>query len=376
MNKINLYPLLLALLTSILTTPLAAQPTRDGHLFDQGRTMTEKSVRAHDNLDKMKNILGQWDVEVTTYPTDSTTHTANGIADVSYMNRGYAYMSRIHVSEFDEAGNEANLMHFLTYSPGNGVWVLGEASSYSESISMYNGGFENGDLVLTTAVRRRGGSLLTMYRTVYSFSDKNTFSLTTSTSADNGSTWDTGMKQVYSRRATRDGFMLPPKGIGTPSPDRPAAGNQFDFLLGEWNATHKINLNGQWIQFGTNATAVHALNGHAILEHSWFNTDPNLPDAATTIVRVYNRSMRRWESLYMTNRSNSPLFFGGREEDGNIVLHNFEANMTDASIPRYVFHDLSEDTYAWYAESSFDRGKTYNKTWTIEFARKQASAIE
>ena len=117
-------------------------------------------------------------------------------------------------------------------------------------------------------------------------------------------------------------------------------------------------------------TAVYALNGHAILEHNWYDVDPNVPDAATTIVRIYNRAMRRWESLYLDNRGHSQLFFGGAKDGDKVILHNFEANTTSPLIPRYVFHDIAKDSYAWYAENSTDRGKTFNQTWGITFARK------
>lgn len=364
------YPIFLALFFTSFSIPLSAQPTQDGQLFDQGRTMTEKSPRAHEALDKMKGILGQWDVAITTYPTDSTTFNGKGMADIAYMNRGYAYMNRVHVPAIDEAENEANFIYFLNFSPANATWVLGEANSFSESVSMYNGAFKGKELHLSTAVRRSGSALLTMFRVEIAFSSKNKFSITTRTSTDNGDTWHHKMKQVYSRREASPDFMISQEGMGEPSPMRPAETEQFDFLIGTWNASHNINFNGQWVQFPANATAVHAMNGHAILEHNWYDVDPSLPDAATTIVRLYNRSMRRWESLYLDNRGNTPLFFGGQKEGDDIVLHNFESDTSNPSIPKYIFHDIAEDTYAWYAESSVDRGKTFNKTWNITFARK------
>ena len=369
MKIISVHPIFLALLICGFTTSVAAQPERDGQLFDQGRNMQSKSTLAHEDLDKMKSLLGQWDVVVTTHQTDSSTSSSEGMADISYMNRGYAYMSRVHIPAYDDEGNEANFIQFLTFNPPNAMWAMGEANSYTESISLYNGDFQGQDLVLTTGVRQGGGLLLTLYRVVYAFSGENSFSITLSSSTDHGIHWASQMEQVYSRREFASDFMVPREDTGKPSPDRPAETEQFDFLIGEWSAAHKINQNGQWIQFATNATAVYAMNGHAILEHSWFNVDPNLPDAATSIIRLYNRSMRRWESLYLNNRNNSPLFFGGQKEGDTLVLHNFETNTSNSLLPRYIFHDISEKTYAWYAENSTDRGNTFNKTWTITFTK-------
>ncbi len=331
--------------------------------------MTDPSPRAHPALEQAKGMLGVWDVEITRFPTDTTSFTSTGVAEVSFMNRGYAYMTRIHVPAFDEAGQEANMMQFLSFSPGNNLWVMGEANSYTESISMYDGVFEDGRLTLKTAVRHRGGALLTYYRMEYRFNSADQFEHTTRISTDHGDTWRVASTRVFSRRPEDQPYVAGQDFVGMPAPERPVETSQFDFLIGSWKSSHELNINGQWVKFPVNASAVYALNGHAILEHNWYDVDPNLPDAATTIIRQYNRAMRRWESLYLDNRGNTPLFFGGQKEGNEIILHLFEARTTDPVIPRYVFHDIKEDSYAWYALQSTDRGQSFNKTWVIEVQR-------
>jgi len=119
----------------------------------------------------------------------------------------------------------------------------------------------------------------------------------------------------------------------------------------------------------TTATASIALGGHGVLEHSWFDLDPSLPDAATSILRLYNRAERRWESLYLTNRGNTLLDFGGAKEGDRIVLHLFDTRLGD-TISRFVFHNIEPDGYRWFAESSTDRGATFATTWTIDMTRR------
>ena len=114
-------------------------------------------------------------------------------------------------------------------------------------------------------------------------------------------------------------------GLGSAAPDLPEEARQFDFLLGEWDAYQDITLpTGQNYKFPSTTTAVRAMNGHAILEFNWYDTDPSLADAATSIIRIYNRAMRRWESLYVTNRFNGQLFFGGVKEGDELILTLFE----------------------------------------------------
>ena len=333
--------------------------------------MTARSSRAPEALDEARGMLGSWTVEMTTYPTDTTSFTTTGVAEVTFMNRGFAYMTRMYMPGYDEAGRDASIMQFLTYNPGSEIWVLGEASSYTENITMYDGHFEDDVLRLRTAVRHRGGSLLTYYEHAYRFEGADRFTRTTRTSTDHGGTWRVAATSTFNRAPRPAEALQPRDDTGLPSPDRPDAAGQFDFLIGSWAAIQNLKLNGQWVKFPSNATAVYALNGTAILEYNWYDVDPNLPEAATTILRLYNRTMRRWESLYLSNRGNAPLFFGGRQEGDEMVLHFFEASTTDPVIPRYVFHDIDKDTYAWYAAQSTDRGQTFEKTWTIAFTRQE-----
>ena len=134
MRTCNSYPLILALLLACCAVPVTAQPVNDGYLFDQGVAYTERSPRAPEALDKMKGILGQWDVQITTFAPDAEPRISEGMAEVTYMIRGYAYMSRIHVPGYDGA-HELNLMQFLNFSPSHNAWVLGEANSYTEHIA-------------------------------------------------------------------------------------------------------------------------------------------------------------------------------------------------------------------------------------------------
>ena len=346
-----------------------AQQANNGQLYDQGALMTTRSPHADSRLDAMKDYLGQWNVAITRYLPDDSQHTSSGQAKVTFMNRGYAYMEQLHIEDVDGNSTEAFEMSFLSFNPANAIWALGEASSFTESIKLYDGDFENGTLILKTSIRHGGGLTRTMYRMTYQFDGPKNLEVRLETSTNAGSSWSPTLKKIYTRSNSSVQLMADDV-IGEPVKALPAAARQFDFLLGEWNATHKILLGDRWVTFPVNATAVHALGGHGILEYSWYDVDPSLPDAATTILRIYNRATRQWESLYLANRGNALLHFGGKMEGDEMVLHLFDIDRASTSIPRFVFHDIKKDRYAWYAESSTDHGRTFNKTWTIELTRK------
>lgn len=79
--------------------------------------------------------------------------------------------------------------------------------------------------------------------------------------------------------------------------------------------------------------------------------------------------MRRWESLYMHNRTNSPLRFGGGKEGDEIVLHYFDTDTGAPNFSYFIFHDIEPDRYSWRADTSTDHGATFSTTWTIEAER-------
>ena len=361
----------LAIVILCLSAQLSIASPKDGRLFDQGRSMTSRSERADPALDHMKRLLGHWDVEVT-LGSDDKARTARGRAEITYMNRGYAYQERRHVDAYDEAGNTDSTMSFLVYHPAGKQWGLGEGSSHRENIVIYNGDANADGLLLRGASRRQGGMNVTHERLRYRFDSDTAFTVTVEQSSNVQDSWNTIETRHYQRADKAEPVLPMAEDYGRPNADRAKASAQFDFLIGEWTANHQINLQGNWIKFPASTTASYVMDGYAILEHAWNDLDQNLPDAATSILRLYNRAERRWESLYLTNRSNSLLRFGGQKDGNEIVLHSFATNRNDP-LQHYVFHDIQTDHYAWYGETSTDRGASFNKFWIINIQRKAHS---
>lgn len=360
-------PVTAVLLAVFFVSPSHA--TRDGRRFDPAATMTERAQRAPEELDKAKFMLGQWDVDYEIWADDSLAAQTTGYAEVTYMNRGHGYLERFHSPEVD--GTELNTIMFLVYNSNANTWVMGSANSQTENISMANGNFASNDLVLHNVLRRQGGATMTFYRTTVSPKGDEQFDVQLDTSADMGKSWSKSVRRSYKRRDPSLDFMTPQNDFGEPAAGMPDEARQFDFLIGKWNEIHKMTLaNGQDVEFPSNGTAVHCLNGHAILEYAWYDVDPQVPDQATSIVRIYNRQMRRWECMYSTNRFNSILYFGGAMEGDRIVLHMFDANTMDTPMSQWIFHDWQKGSYKWHANTSRDGGKEWNKTWIIEASRK------
>lgn len=365
----------LAVLVLLGSTSAVAQSTHDGRLFDQGVGMTSPAEGAPAPLADVAAMRGTWAVDLQTFPTDSTSHTARCRADVTFMNRGHALMERMQCADFDGQGHPLHTMAFFSYNGAAQQWEWGEANSHTEQITLHSGQRMGEKLRLHNARRPGGSATLAYYRMSLALPTSDGLQATHETSTDGGETWTTDWIKTY--QPLSEGSIDTADGYGTPADDRVEAANGFDFLIGTWDAAQAITFpNGQVARFPSNATAVYAMGGHAILEHSWYDIDTSLPDAATSIIRLYNQAAHRWESLYMTNRGGSgQLYFGGRQDGDQIVLHLFDVNTASASFPRFVFFDIEEDTYRWYAESSTDRGATFTQTWTIDMTRRKEDGM-
>ncbi|MEM9558086.1 MAG: hypothetical protein AAGC60_27765 [Acidobacteriota bacterium] len=348
----------------------AAHPT-DGRLFDPGLAMTAPAEGASAELARMAGFVGAWELTVERPAGDEAPPaTAHGRALVTFMNRGHALMERTRIDDFERGAPRATVS-FLAVSPLHGTWTFGEADSRREAILTASGGFNDktSSLVLHDAGRPRGGWGLELLRRSYSVSS-DAAHVTIEASADLGATWQLVERRRYRRVDDPSADFFPVRDdFGAPSARRPPEAAEFDFLVGEYDARHwRRAPDGSEGRWRSHATAVHVLDGQAVLEFDSFDADPSLPDAATSILRLYNRAERRWESLFLTNRQSSNLFFGGVREGEEIVLHFFDTDSTDP-MSRWIFFDIEADTYRWKGLSSTDGGASFQPTWTIDFRR-------
>lgn len=313
-------------------------------------------------------LLGSYDVTWIFYEDGEEASRAPAVAVTTFMNRGYGYMERLFCPDFDGEDHERHTLTFLAWSPATELWNWGVADSWRENIALYTDGEDDGGFVFETVGRPDGAGPLVHRTLVLSSASSEGHTLEAREAALGDEP-----RLVWERRYQRRDDVpksLRGEGFGEAAPDLPAEAHQFDFLLGEWNESHDLTFpSGQRAQWPAHGSAVRILGGHAILEHGWYDVDSQNPDAATSIVRIYNRAMRRWESMYSSNRGNSVLHFGGVMEDDRIVLHKFHTDRSRSPINYWVFHDVRQDSYGWYGHSSTDRGRTFTKTWIIKGTR-------
>lgn len=343
-----------------------SQTLRDGKNFDSGAEMTVASKFAPKGLEALLPMLGAWDISETVFKNDTAIATRLGYSLIQMNNRGHSYIERSYVKNVFKDGSDEYTISLFAKSQRVGNWGKGVVSDYKENVQMFDGNFDGKTLVLYDAQRYQGGMMYTVERLSYTF-DKNKFSFVFEESKDHGKTWQKMLSRSYTKAKKAHAMFTFRSDYGKANPTRVSEAAEFDFLIGEAKSNHAMTLpSGQEIKFPANATAVHVLNGKAIMEFNTIDVDQSLPDAATTIFRIYNRAMRRWDNLFLNNRSNSLYFFGGNKEGDSIVLHNFIDHRGLGSMSKFVFYNIQENgDYDWYGETSRDGGKSFNRFWEI-----------
>jgi dienelactone hydrolase len=361
-----------AFILMLFTGAAQGAGVRDGRMYDPGIDLRQPSALAPEQTARLLGFLGDWNVESTIYQPNAEPLHATGQARVTFMNRGNAFMERVRIADFDGQGHAMAMLSFIAVT-ADGTWSWSEGNSWGESIRVYSGALVEDALVAHSSSRPGGGNTHLMLRRTFTPSGEDAFTLTTESSADVGATWNTTATRRYTRAERITDFFPVRDDTGAAAEGLPGAAHEFDFLLGEFDASHWLPRDGGTRWQGA-ATATRVLDGHAILEVGWQDSDPERTDAATSILRIYNRATRQWESLFMNNRQNTPLHFGGVREENRIVLHLFDVPTAANSLYQWIFFDVRPDAYRWKGLQSSDRGEHWSPHWLIEFQRKGVPA--
>ena len=116
---------------------------------------------------------------------------------------------------------------------------------------------------------------------------------------------------------------------------------QFDFWLGEWNASWE---GGQ----GVNKISK-ILGGCVVFEE--FDATPSSPLIGKSL-SVFSPRSGEWHQTWVDN-SGGYLDFSGK------------------TIQRMVWYNISDEKFDWNWEKSVDDGKTWTISWKINYTRKK-----
>jgi hypothetical protein len=161
-------------------------------------------------------------------------------------------------------------------------------------------------------------------------------------------------------------FSIAQSKAAAPNPCAASEQHQFDFWVGEWDASWPGSKAGE-IQHGSNSIR-RVLDGCVVEENFSGGSDMHLRGRSLSI---YDIRSHKWKQTWVDNEGGY-LDFTGEFKNGQMVLAR-EAVRPDGShtLQRMVYKSITTDEFDWSWESSKDNGKTWQVVWPIHYRRRK-----
>jgi len=140
---------------------------------------------------------------------------------------------------------------------------------------------------------------------------------------------------------------------------------QFHFMIGTFDCTDELLINGEWKTMKAVWQSNYTLNGYAIQDH--YRNEVY----AGTSLRVYNQATGLWNvSFFGMAGNHSGLWTGSR--DGNRIVLTSEQVAPDGSkaTSRLSFSEITDSSFEWLGERISADG-TVTPNWKISARRRE-----
>jgi hypothetical protein len=135
--------------------------------------------------------------------------------------------------------------------------------------------------------------------------------------------------------------------------------NQFDFWLGEWEAT--------WGEGEKGTNRVERILDDKIIQENF-----NAAEFRGISVSVYDPERTLWCQTWVDS-SGTYLDFTGTFEDAKMILGRDAIIRGEKCKQRMVWYNVEADQFDWNWERSDDNGVTWRALWQIKYTRKLTS---
>jgi hypothetical protein len=141
---------------------------------------------------------------------------------------------------------------------------------------------------------------------------------------------------------------------------------QFDFWLGEWDASWPGNKPNE-VQHGTNS--IKRILDDCVVEET-FSGGTDLPLRGRS-VSLFDTRARRWKQTWVDNQGGYLDFVGDFDHGQMILSRSFTRPDGVKMSQRMVWKNITPDEFDWSWESSKDDGKTWQVAWPIHYKRRK-----
>jgi hypothetical protein len=99
------------------------------------------------------------------------------------------------------------------------------------------------------------------------------------------------------------------------------------------------------------------------------------PDTTGTTIRLYDPERRVWRSVWITpEHGDVDLFLGRRVGDEIVLEMQAESKEEGDGDIRWVFYDVTPDSFEWRGEESRDGGRSWSVSTTMRVERLKTRA--
>lgn len=153
----------------------------------------------------------------------------------------------------------------------------------------------------------------------------------------------------------------------------PDAQHDFDFEFGAWKARlrrllHPLSGSHDWVEYQGTSTVRKIWNGRANLgELEVSNASAHIEGLS---LRLFNPQSHQW-NIYWASTSDGVLGapMAGGFKHGRGEFYDQELFNGKAVFVRFVFSDITPDSFHFEQSFSADGGKTWEPNWTATFTR-------
>ncbi|HUO13643.1 MAG TPA: hypothetical protein VMX38_01555 [Verrucomicrobiae bacterium] len=284
---------------------------------------------------------------------------------------------RAQIEQFETEGSSGHIegMTLRLYNPQSHQWSLYWANSKDGLLSAPTvGEFKNGRGEFFDQEPQNGRSIFVRY--VWSDITPNSAHFEQSFSDDGGKTWEVNWITDQTRVSADPGKL-----ISEASPKiQPAAGpedgqHDFDFEFGSWKAhlrrlVHPLSGSNEWVDYEGTSVVRKLWNGRAnIGEFEVGNATAHIEGLT---LRLYNPQARQWR-LYWANSRDGILATPsiGQWSRGRGEFFDQEDFNGKSIFVRFIFSDLTRDSFETEQAFSADGGKTWEPNWVSSFTRQE-----
>lgn len=144
-------------------------------------------------------------------------------------------------------------------------------------------------------------------------------------------------------------------------------------LMGTWVAKGlSMNPNGAWQTDTTTSTWIWypILKGKAIQDDWYQGTSPDKLAEATSMgtnIRVFNEKEQKWYMAWIDTFNSKSRLFTATEKNNKVTMEGENAQGREI---RNVFFNISQNSFDWVQQWTFDNGKTWvdvAKIWCTKY---------